>query len=171
MVIGLSISIILSGVINGPIVRAGAAETIKIGFHAPQTGFAASDGKSATLGAELAVEQINAAGGVLGKMLQLVTYDDQAKPAQAIPIANKLIGQDKVVVGVSGSYSGPTRSAAGIFQEAKIPYVAAYAIHPDVTRAGDYVFRTSFLGEIQGRAGANLVGEILKKKRVTVITL
>lgn len=148
-----------------------AAEKIKIGFHAPLTGFAASDGKSSSEGAKLAVEQVNGAGGINGKMLELVIYDDQAKATQAIPIANKLIGQDKVTVAVSGSYSGPTRSAAGVFQEAKIPYVSAYAIHPDITRAGSYVFRTSFLGEIQGRAGAKLVGETLGKKRVVMITL
>jgi branched-chain amino acid transport system substrate-binding protein len=148
-----------------------AAEKIKIGFNAPLTGFAASDGKSASEGAKLAVQQINSAGGVNGKMLELVIYDDQAKPAQAIPIANKLIGQDKVVIGVSGSYSGPTRSAAGVFQEAGIPYISAYAIHPDITRAGNYVFRTSFLGEVQGRGGAKLVGEMLGKKRVVIITL
>src|SRR3546814_6111061 len=58
-----------------------------------------------------------------------------------------------------------TRAAANIFQTANIPYVSAYAIHPDITRAGDYVFRTSFMGEVQGRAGAKLVGDILKKKR------
>jgi branched-chain amino acid transport system substrate-binding protein len=150
---------------------AAAADTIKIGFHAPLTGFAASDGKSATEGAKLAVRQINDAGGVLGKNVELVVYDDQAKPAQAIPIANKLIGQDKVVVGVSGSYSGPTRSAAGIFQEAKIPYISAYGIHPDITRAGEYVFRTSFLGHIQGKAGAKLIGDMMGKKKVVVITL
>jgi len=148
-----------------------AADKVKIGFHAPLTGFAASDGKSSSEGAKLAVEQINATGGINGKMVELVIYDDQAKPAQAIPIANKLIGKDKVVVGVSGSYSGPTRSAAGVFQEAKIPYISAYAIHPDITRAGDYVFRTSFLGAIQGRAGAMLIGNILGKKRVVMITL
>lgn len=148
-----------------------AADKIKIGFNAPLTGFAASDGKSSSEGAKLAVEQINAAGGINGKMLELVIYDDQAKAAQSIPIANKLIGQDKVVIGVSGSYSGPTRSAAGVYQEAKIPYISAYAIHPDITRAGDYVFRTSFLGEVQGRGGAKLIGNVIGKKRVVMITL
>ncbi len=148
-----------------------AADKIKIGFNAPLTGFAASDGKSSSEGAKLAVEQINAAGGINGKMLELVIYDDQAKAAQSIPIASKLIGQDKVVVGVSGSYSGPTRSAAGVYQEAKIPYISAYAIHPDITRAGDYVFRTSFLGEVQGRCGAKLIGNVIGKKRVVMITL
>jgi len=160
--------VLLAGGLGG---IAQAADKIKIGFHAPLTGFAASDGKSASEGAKLAVEQINAAGGVNGKMIELVIYDDQAKAAQAIPIANKLIGQDKIVIGVSGSYSGPTRSAAGVFQEARIPYISAYAIHPDITRAGNYVFRTSFLGAVQGRGGAKLVGETLGKKRVVVITL
>lgn len=146
------------------------AQDIRIGFHVPQTGFAAADGKSALHGAELAVEQINAKGGVLGRKLALVVYDDQAKADQAQPIANRLLG-DGVKIVISGSYSGPTRAAAGIFQQAKIPYISAYAIHPDITRAGDYVFRTSFMGEVQGRAGAKLVGDVLKKKRVTMINL
>jgi len=171
MIRKMLIGILTLGLVAGLAGLAVGADTIKIGFHAPQTGFAASDGKSSTEGALLAVNQINAAGGVLGKQLELVTYDDQAKPAQSIPIANKLIGQDKVVLGVSGSYSGATRSAAGVFQEAKIPYIAAYAIHPDVTRAGDYVFRTSFLGQIQGKAGAKLLGEMMGKKKVVIITL
>lgn len=147
------------------------AETIKVGFHAPLTGFAAADGKSSLNGAKLAIKQVNDAGGVLGKKLELVVYDDQASPKNSVPIANKLIGSDKVKVAISGSYSGSTRAAAGVFQGAKIPYIAAYAIHPSITKAGDYVFRTSFVGEVQGRAGAKLVGEDLKKKRVVLITL
>ncbi len=148
-----------------------AADTIKFGFHAPLTGFAAADGKSSSEGAKLAVKQINEAGGILGKKVELVIYDDQAKPAQSIPIANKLIGKDQVVVGISGSYSGPTRSAAGVFQEAGIPYISAYGIHPDITKAGNFVFRTGLLGTVQGKAGAKLVGEIMKKKRVVIITM
>jgi branched-chain amino acid transport system substrate-binding protein len=163
--------LLTGALVFGVVGAAAAAETIKIGFHAPLTGFAASDGKSAKIGAELAVEQVNTAGGINGKMLELAVYDDQAQPAQAIPIANKLIGQDKVPLAVSGSYSAPTRSAAGVFQEANIPYISAYAIHPDITRAGDYVFRTSFLGEIQGKAGAKLIGEILGRKKVVMVTL
>ena len=147
-----------------------AQEPIRIGFHVPLTGFAAGDGKSAQLGAELAVEQINAEGGVLGRPLELVTYDDQAAAEQAVPLANKLLGEGVKAV-ISGSYSAPTRAAAGVFQKEGIPYISAYAIHPDITRAGDYVFRTSFMGEVQGRAGAKLVGEILDKQRVVLITL
>lgn len=147
------------------------ADTIKIGFNVPLTGFAAADGKSALNGAELAVEQVNTAGGVNGSDLELVVYDDQASPKEAAPLAVKMIAQDNVVAGISGSYSGSTRAAATIFQENETPYISAYAVHPDITRAGPYVFRTSFMGEVQGRAGAKLVGETLNAKKVSLITL
>src|SRR4051794_15188648 len=150
---------------------ASAQDAIKVGFHGPFTGFAAADGKSARQGAELAVQQANAAGGINGKKIELVTYDDEGKPENAIPIANKLIGQDKVVLTVSGSYSGPTRAAAAVFQRASMPYISAYAIHPDITRAGDFVFRTGMMGEVQGRAGAKLIADTLKKKKVAIVSV
>ena len=149
----------------------GQADTIKVGFNVPLTGFAAADGKSARIGAELAVEQVNAAGGINGRNLELVIYDDQASPKESAPLAAKLITKDEVVAGISGSYSGATRAAATIYQENGTPYISAYAVHPDITRSGEYVFRTSFMGEVQGRAGAKLVGEMMGKKRVSIITL
>ena len=147
------------------------AETVKVGFNVPLTGFAAADGESALNGAKLAVKQANSTGGIDGKQIELVVYDDQASPKEAVPIANRLIEKDGVKVAVSGSYSGSTRAAAGVFQSAGIPYISAYAIHPDITRAGNYVFRTSFMGEVQGRAGALLIGQTMQHKRVVVITL
>lgn len=143
---------------------------IKIGFNVPLTGFAAADGKSALEGAKLAVAQANAKGGVAGQKVELVIYDDQASPKEAVPVATKLIEKDKVVGAVSGSYSGSTRAAAAIFQQAKVPYVVAYAIHPEITLTGDYMFRTAAMGEVQGRAGSMLVHN-LGKKRVAVVTL
>ena len=147
------------------------AETVKVGFNVPLTGFAAADGESALNGAKLAVKQANSKGGIDGKQIELVVYDDQASPKEAVPIANRLIEKDGVKVAVSGSYSGSTRAAAGVFQSAGIPYISAFAIHPDITRAGNYVFRTSFMGEVQGRAGALLIGQTMQHKRVVVITL
>ena len=147
------------------------ADSVKIGFNVPLTGFADADGKSALNGAKLAVKQANQAGGINGKMIELVVYDDQASPKQAVPISNKLIEKDKVVAAISGSYSGATRAAAGVFQSAEIPYISAYAVHPEITKAGNYVFRTSFMGEVQGRAGAKLIGATLQRKRVVLITL
>ncbi|MCY4467432.1 MAG: ABC transporter substrate-binding protein [Thiotrichales bacterium] len=147
------------------------ADSIRIGFNAPLTGFAAADGNSALVGAQLAVEQVNAAGGIDGNDIELVVYDDQASPKEAAPLAVKMTAQDEVTAGISGSYSGSTRAAATIFQENGVPYISAYAVHPDITRAGDHVFRTSFMGEVQGRAGAKLIGEMMGLKRVALITL
>ena len=147
-----------------------ALADIKIGFNVPLTGFAAADGQSSLNGAKLAVAQANAAGGVNGEKIELVVYDDQASPKEAVPVATKLVEKDKVVGAVSGSYSGSTRAAAGIFQAGKVPYVVAYAIHPDITRTGNYVFRVSAMGEVQGRGGAKLVSS-LGKKKVTIITV
>lgn len=147
------------------------AGSIKIGFNAPLTGFAAADGNSALVGARLAVEQVNAGGGINGDDIELVVYDDQASPKEAAPLAVKMTTQDEVTAGISGSYSGSTRAAATIFQENLVPYISAYAVHPDITRAGDYVFRTSFMGEVQGRAGAKLIGDVMGLKRVALITL
>ena len=147
------------------------ADSIRIGFNAPLTGFAAADGNSALVGAQLAIEQVNAAGGIDGNDIELVVYDDQASPKEAAPLAVKMTAQDEVTAGISGSYSGSTRAAATIFQENGVPYISAYAVHPDITRAGDHVFRTSFMGEVQGRAGAKLIGEMMGLKRVALITL
>jgi branched-chain amino acid transport system substrate-binding protein len=144
---------------------------IKIGFTAPLTGPAATDGKSAKIAAEMAIDAINAAGGVLGQKLELITYDDQAKSEQAIFIANKLIGEDGVKLAVNGSYSASGRAAAPVFQKAGVVMIAAYGVHPDITTAGDYMFRLVHLGPPQGRATALFVGKMQGLKKVSTITM
>jgi len=148
-----------------------ATAQVKFGFQAPLTGPAATDGVSAKVAAELATERINAAGGVLGQKVELVTYDDQAKTDEAVFTANKLVGQDGVKFAVSGSYSASGRAAAPIFQTAKVPFISAYGVHPDITRAGAYVFRTVHLGQPQGRAAAKFIGDNLGIKEISVISM
>jgi len=158
-------------VLAGAVTTIPARADIKIGFQVPLTGPAATDGKSAQIAGEMAVEDINAAGGVLGQKLQLVTYDDQAKSDQAIFTANKLIGEDGVKLVVNGSYSASGRAAAPVFQKAGVVMIAAYGVHPDITRAGDYMFRLVHLGPQQGVATALYVGSTLKLKKISVITM
>lgn len=146
-------------------------DPIRVGFFAPVTGPAASDGKSATNSAELAVELINAKGGINGQPVELVKYDDGLDTKQAVNIAQKLTTKDKVVAVVSGSYSGPTRVAAPIFQAAGMPMLSAYAIHPDVVKSGDYIFSQSFSGAVQGRAGAKIAVEKLSAKRIAILAV
>lgn len=169
----LTILILLVGTIFAPATgcRPKGPEVYKIGIFSPTTGFAAADGTSALHAAQLAVKFINEAGGVRGKKLELVHYDDAAKPDQAVSVAHKLIEQDKVIAGVSGSYSGATRAAAGVFQEAGIPMISAYAVHPDITKTGDKIFRVGCLGTVEGKVGGALVVEKLGAKRIAILTI
>ena len=148
-----------------------ALAQVNLGFQAPLTGPAATDGKSAKIAAEMASDKINAGGGVLGKKLELVTYDDQAKTEEAVFTANKLVGQDGVKFAVSGSYSASGRAAAPIFQQASVPFISAYGVHPDITRSGNYVFRGVHLGPPQGRAAAKFLSDNLGLKRVSIVTM
>ena len=150
-------------------------QEISIGFFAPITGPAAADGASAKNAVELGLKEVNDAGGINGKKINLIIYDDRLNPQEAVAIANKLIERDKVVGVVSGSYSGPTRVTAPIFQKAGIPMVAGYAVHPDVTwdpkekKPNDFCFRNGFLGEIEGAAAAEFAVKNLKAQKVSLI--
>ena len=166
LAVGLSGALALSLCALGP-----AFADIKIGFQAPLTGPAATDGKSAQIAAQMAVDDINAAGGALGQKIALVSYDDQAKPDQAIFTANKLIGEDGVKLVVNGSYSASGRAAAPVFQQAGVVMISAYGVHPDITRAGDYIFRLVHLGPPQGAATALYIGKALGLKKVSAITM
>lgn len=164
-------SFFAAAIAAGLLLAGSASAQIKIGFHAPQSGPAAADGKSSTVGAEIARDWINEKGGVLGQKIELVIYDDQNKPEQAVPIANKLIGQDKVVAAVSGSYSAPTRAAAAVFQTAGIPYFSAYGVHPDITSGGNWAFRGVTLGGPQGRGAAKFIADKFPKAKVSMLTM
>lgn len=146
------------------------AETIKMGLLVPLTGPAAADGTSALYSVQIALDQVNKDGGVLGKQIELVYYDDRADAKEAVALAYKLIEQDKIAAFVAGSYSLPTRAVAPIFQEERIPLVAAYAIHPDVTTAGDFCFRNGFLGFVEGKAAGYASHKLLGAKTVALLT-
>ena len=149
---------------------ASAQVPINIGFHAQLTGPAAADGNGSLAAAKIAVDDINKAGGINGRPIALKIYDDQGKPDQAVPAANRMLS-DGVKAVVSGGFSPPSRAAAPLFQRAGIPYIAAISFAPEITQAGNYMFRTSSVGEVQGRAGAKVIVEYTKKKRVVMLTM
>jgi branched-chain amino acid transport system substrate-binding protein len=147
-----------------------ADDTIKIGLMAPLTGSAAADGASVHNSVKLALERVNKDGGLLGKKVELIVYDDRADGKEAVAVARKLIQQDQVVGVVAGSYSTPSRASAPIFQDEEIPLVAAYAVHPDITKAGDFCFRNGFLGMVEGKSAGYVAVEMLKAKRIALLT-
>lgn len=144
-------------------------DVVKLGFFAPVTGPAAADGESALNSAELAVEVINEKGGLDGKEVELVEYDDHLDSKQSVSIAQKLTTRDNVIAVVSGSYSGTTRPAAPIYQNAQIPMISAYAIHPDIPKSGDYIFQQSFPGPVQGKIGGYMAVDDLGAQEIAIL--
>ena len=148
------------------------ADPIRIGFFAPvSAASAAADGQSAEQSAKLAVKLINEAGGINGRKVELVNYDDGLDTAEAANILEKLTTVDNVDAIVSGSYSGPTKVAAPICQDAGIVMVSAYAVHPDVVNAGDFIFSQSFPGAVQATAAAQFAVGELKANRIAIVAV
>lgn len=125
-------------------------ETIKIGEFASLTGGNASFGHSSHTGTLLAIEQLNARGGVLGRQLTLITEDDQSQAGQPAAIVKKLISQDKVVAILGEVASSKSLEAAPICQQNGIPMITPASTNPAVTEVGDYIFRICFIDPFQG---------------------
>jgi branched-chain amino acid transport system substrate-binding protein len=127
-----------------------AQDEIVIGEYASLTGGSASFGQSSHKGTALAIDEINAAGGVLGKKLKLITEDDQSQAGQPATIVRKLISQDKAVAILGEVASSKSLEAAPICQQNKIPMISPASTNPKVTEVGDYVFRVCFIDPFQG---------------------
>jgi branched-chain amino acid transport system substrate-binding protein len=147
-----------------------SATTVKIGLEAPMTDFAAADGESAKTGAQLAIDYINKQAPIPGVSLSLVVEDDQAKADQGPTVAQRLISADVAGV-VGGSYSGPQRAAAPVYQQNGTPMVVAYAVHPDITKAGDLIYRIWPVADVEGAAVATYAKDELNLKSVAVLNL
>lgn len=148
----------------------GAQETIKIGEFASLTGKEATYGQTVNKGTRLAFEEANAAGGVLGRKLELITEDDQSKPGESATVVKKLISREKVVAILGELTSGRTLEAAPIAQAAKIPLVSPGATAVEVTAKGNYIFRVCFIDEFQGTVMAKFALDTLKVRRVALLS-
>ncbi len=143
---------------------------ILIGEYASLTGTTASYGQSSHKGLAMAIEEINAKGGVLGKKIRLITEDDQSKPEEAASAVTKLINRDKVKAIIGEFSSSKSLAAAPICQFAKIPMLSPGSTNPDVTKKGDYIFRNCFIDPFQGEVLAKFAYNSLHIKRVAILT-
>lgn len=150
--------------------RATAAEPIRIGEVEPLTGKEAAFGQSSHHGILLAVEEINARGGVLGRPLQLVTEDNQSRPGESATITKKLISRDRVVAVLNGGTSAQCLESAPVCQLARVPLIATTATNPQVTERGNHVFRTCFIDSFQGEVLAKFAFHSLGARRVALLT-
>src|ERR1700737_2097725 len=145
-------------------------EVIKIGEFGSMSGDNAGFGTTQNNGVQMALEEINAGGGVLGKKIQLIVEDNQTKQGETTTIVRKLISQDHVAAIIGEVASSKTLEAAPIAQASKIPLIATAATNPRVTETGDYVFRVCFTDDFQAVVIARFVLEKLKLQKIAFLT-
>jgi branched-chain amino acid transport system substrate-binding protein len=153
---------------TGDTAPAPAADEIVIGEYGSLTGSEATFGISTKNGIDMAVDEINAAGGVLGKKVRVVVEDDQGKPEEAKVVVQKLIALNKVVAVLGEVASSNTEAAAPVSQENKIPMISPSSTKADITNIGDYIFRVCFIDPFQGYVMAKFTAQTLKLKNVAV---
>jgi branched-chain amino acid transport system substrate-binding protein len=142
---------------------------IKIGYYGDLSGPTFNFGESAKNGVLMAAEEINQAGGINGRRIDLVIEDDQGSPERAATRASKLIDQDKVIAVIAGGTSGNSRAGAPKAQVAKIPLISPSATDPAVTPIGDYIFRACFIDTFQGEVMAKFAFNTLKAQKAAIL--
>lgn len=152
----------------------GKSATIKIGHQVALTGPNATWGQSESNALKMAVEKINADGGVLGKKLEVIAYDNRADKLEAVNVAKRLVEQDKVVAIIGPAQSGVTNAIREVNNSAKVPLIATTATNPKVTVADDgsvvpYTFRVCFIDPFQGTVAAQFALKDLGAKTAAVL--
>src|SRR5437868_13175120 len=164
----LRFALAAAGTALGALLLGGAAsaqDTIKIGVTQPLTGAFAASGNYVAQGAKLAEEAINAAGGVLGKKIELIVEDNKSNPTEAAATAEKLIVKDKVPVMLGAWGSGLTLAIMPKLEEYKVPMVVETSSSGKITTSGNpYIFRISPTSEMEAKAFGPMVKKFGIKK-------
>jgi len=142
---------------------------IKIGYFGDLSGPTFNFGQSAINGVLLAADQINQAGGINARQIDVVIEDDRGSPEQAAKLAGKLIDQDKVIAIIAGGTSGNSRAAAPKAQSSHIPFISPSSTDPAVTEVGDYIFRACFVDAFQGEVMAKFAFNNLKAQKAAIL--
>ena len=147
----------------------GSQKEILIGEYGSLTGGIATFGISTKNGSELAFQEVNAKGGVLGKQIKLLVEDDQSKPEEAGTVVTKLINQNNVSAVLGHVASSHSLAAGPICQSNQIPMISPSSTNPRVTQVGNYIFRVCFIDPFQGAVMAKFAADTLKLKKVAIL--
>ena len=147
----------------------GGAEPIRVGHVASLTGDTATFGQSTERGMRMALEEINARGGALGRQLDLLSEDDRSVTEEARTAAQKLLQRDQVVALLGEIASSRSLAAAPEAQRAHVPMISPGSTNPKVTEVGDYIFRACFIDPFQGTVMARFAREQLNAKKVAIL--
>jgi branched-chain amino acid transport system substrate-binding protein len=142
---------------------------IVIGSYSPNTGATATFGVFQLHGTEMAIEEINAKGGINGKMIKHINYDDKSDNDETLAVVNRLISQDKVVAILGEATSGRSKIGAQVAQQNKIPMLTSSATNPEVTKIGNFIFRACFIDPFQGKVMAKFMTDNLHLKKAAIL--
>jgi branched-chain amino acid transport system substrate-binding protein len=145
-----------------------AEGNIKVAAIFAKTGEASQDNLELFEAVRFAVDEINASGGLHGRQIHLMEYDNQSTPIQSRIVARQAV-KDGAVAVIGASWSSHSLAIAPFLQKMKIPMVTPDSTHPDITKAGDYIFRTCFDDSLQGKALSNFARETLKASTAVII--
>jgi branched-chain amino acid transport system substrate-binding protein len=143
--------------------------TIKIGYFGDLTGRTFNFGQSAINGVLMAASEINQAGGINGRQIDVVIEDDRGSAEEAARLAAKLIDNDKVIAIIAGGTSGNSRAAAPKAQSSRVPMISPSSTDPAVTQTGDYIFRACFVDSFQGEVMARFAFNTLKAQKAAIL--
>jgi branched-chain amino acid transport system substrate-binding protein len=153
---------------SGPGKAPAVATEWKVGAFLSLSGEETAFGVDTKEGIELAVDEINKAGGVKGKPIKVLYEDDKSKPDEATNKVLQLIDRDGVIAILGEVASSRSRAGGIVANKKKIPMITPSSTHPDVTKDRPYVFRVCFTDDVQGKMGAQFIVNTLGKKKVAL---
>ncbi|HEV8204746.1 MAG TPA: ABC transporter substrate-binding protein [Pyrinomonadaceae bacterium] len=147
----------------------GGDNKVRIGVFMSTTGTTANFGISSVNGIKMAADEVNAAGGINGKQVELLVQDDRSDASEAATIVTKFVTQDQVHAVIGEVASSRSIAAAPIAQNAKIPMLTPSSTNPEVTKKGDFIFRSCFIDPYQGAAIAQFAAKTLGAKSAAIM--
>jgi branched-chain amino acid transport system substrate-binding protein len=147
----------------------GSNEGWKVGAFLSLSGAETQFGVDTKEGIELAIEEVNAKGGVKGKPIKVIFEDDKSNPNEANNKVLQLIDRDKVIAILGEVASSRSRAGGIVANRKKVPMITPSSTHPDVTKIGPFVFRVCFTDDIQGKMGAQFMVTTMQKKKVALL--
>jgi len=147
----------------------GGGDTVRVGVFMSLTGSTANFGISSVNGIKLAADEVNSAGGINGKKIELLVQDDRSDASEAATIVTKFVTQDQVHAILGEVASSRSIAAAPIAQNARIPMLTPSSTNPEVTKKGDFIFRSCFIDPVQGAAIAQFAAKSLNAKTAAIM--
>src|SRR3569832_1014910 len=162
-------SLLIVGLLSACQPQSGGGDKVKIGVFMSTTGTTANFGISSVNGIKMAADEINKAGGINGKQVELLVQDDRSDASEAATIVTKFVTQDQVNAVIGEVASSRSLAAAPIAQNAKIPMLTPSPTTPEVTKKGDFIFRSCFIDPVQGAAIAQFAAKSLGAKTAAIM--